>query len=77
MEYTELLQILEDLHKELLSQSVNMTTIILVANHETGKAEYYTSGFVDVQASLIKLLLDKDKILATNLYFSVYEGKGS
>lgn len=78
MEYKELLEVLEDLHKEMFLQSPNVSTIILIADHISGESRYYSTGFVEVQATMLKMLLDKDKALAMTLYLSAFEiGKGS
>lgn len=77
MDQADLMQILEDLHKELQNNSTNLSTIILIGDHETGEAHYYSSGFKEVQAGLIKMLLDKDKVLANTLYLSAFESKES
>lgn len=78
MTYKELLPILEDLHKEFLLQSTDVSTIIMVADHISGEARYYSSGFAEVQATMVKMLLDKDKLLASILYLSAIESiKGS
>lgn len=78
MEYKELIPILEDLHKEFLIQSPNVSTIILIADHISGESRYYSSGFAEIQATMLKMLLDKDKVLAMTLYLSALETeKGS
>ena len=78
MTYAELLPILEDLQKEFLLQSPDVSTIIMVADHITGEARYYSSGFAEVQATMIKMLLDKDRVIASILYLSAIETmKGS
>lgn len=78
MIYDDLLPILEDLHKEMLTQSPDVSTIILIADHVSGKSRYYSSGFAEVQATMVKMLLDKDKVLAMILYLGAFEvGKES
>ena len=73
MTYKELLPILEDLHKEFLLQSPDVSTVIMVADHTTGEARYYSSGFAEVQATMVKMLLDKDKLLASILYLNAIQ----
>ena len=78
MEYSELIPILDDLQKEVLLQSPNVSTIVLIADHISGKSRYYSTGFAEVQATMVKMLLDRDKMLAMTLYLSALEiGKGS
>jgi hypothetical protein len=78
VEYKELIPILEDLQKEVLLQSPDVSTIILIADHISGESRYYSTGFAEVQATMLKMLLDKDKMLAMTLYLSALEvGKGS
>lgn len=72
MDYKDTIQVLEDLQKDLLEHSPQMSSIILLHDHETGESRYYITGFIEVQAALIKMLLDKDKVLAANLYLSIY-----
>lgn len=69
MEYAELLLILNDLNAELIKDSPTLSTIVLVADHETGESKYYSSGFPEVQASMIKAMLEKDKVLVA-FYFA-------
>jgi len=73
MTYNELLPLLEDLHKEFLLQSPDVSTIIMIADHVTGEARYYSSGFAEVQATMVKMLLDKDRLLASILYLSAIQ----
>lgn len=68
MNYNELIPVLEDLHKEVLLQSPDVSTIVLIADHVSGESKYYSSGFVEIQAAMIKMLLDKDRVLAMTLY---------
>jgi hypothetical protein len=78
MNKEDLAKIVEDLHKELQINAPNVSSIILFSDHETGESKYYVSGFIEVQATLIKMLLEKDKVLAANVYLSVYQNeKGS
>ena len=78
MNKEDLAKIVEDLHKELQKNAPNISSIILFSDHETGESKYYVSGFIEVQASLLKTLLDKDKVLASNLYLScILNEKGS
>ncbi len=78
MKYNELIPILEDLQKEVLLQSPDVSTIILIADHISGESRYYNTGFAEVQATMVKMLLDKDKVLAMTLYLGAFEtGKGS
>lgn len=72
MEYKDLIQILDDLQKDLLKQTPYMSSIILLHDHETGESKYYITGFIEVQAALIKMLLDKDKVLAAHVFLSTY-----
>lgn len=78
MTYKELISVLEDLHKETLLQSPDVSTIILIADHISGESRYYSTGFAEVQATMVKMLLDKDKALAMTLYLSAFKvGKES
>ena len=73
MTYEELLPLLQDLHSEFLLQSPDVSTVIMVADHVTGEARYYSSGFAEVQATMIKMLLDKDKLIASILYLNAVQ----
>lgn len=78
MEHKEVIQVLEDLQQELLKHSPDISSIILVSDHESGECRYYATGFIEVQADLIKMLLNRDKVLAANVYLSIYHPeKGS
>lgn len=68
MKYSELIPILDDLQKEVLLQSPDVSTIVLIADHISGESRYYSAGFTEVQATMLKMLLDKDKLLAMTLY---------
>jgi len=72
MEHAEVIQVLDDLQKELLEHSSNISSIILVSDHETGECRYYVTGLIEVQADLVKMLLAKDKVLAANVYLTIY-----
>ena len=48
MEYSELITILDDLHKEVLLQSPDVSTIVLIADHKSGESRYYSAGFTEV-----------------------------
>jgi len=71
MDYKEAIQVLEDFHSELLKNSPFMSTIILIADHETGECRYYDSGFIEEQALLLKMLLEKNKVLAAHFYYGM------
>lgn len=59
----EIMEILDDMHKEIELSSPELSTIILVHDHITGETHYYNSGFLEVQALMIKLLMEKDAAL--------------
>lgn len=59
----DILAILNDLHKELEANSLDISAVLLVSDHSTGEAFFYNTGFKDIQAILLKMLFEKDPVL--------------
>jgi hypothetical protein len=71
MDYKETIAILTDMHKEIEKNSPAMSSLILISNHETGESYYLTSGFIEVQVNLLKMLFEQDKVLQSNFIFEM------
>lgn len=63
MTYQEALDKLDEFYKELVSNP-DITAIILITDAQTGKCRYMNTGFLEIQALLLKLYLQSNPALS-------------